>query len=200
MNQKDRKVKVVLCTVTAVLAFSNFNIAAHAAADVTSVLPSAGVDYTLAPDGTSLKNIQEGVDAGQQVAAMNGEVDSSTAAGVLNHVVNAGGLGGTENGAEGETQAELQARIEPAEDLVIAETKTVDVSLLDEKILKDVQKKLDRKDEEEGFKSLVINLHRRVRTPCTLTHGIIGSRFSICTVFSGGFLNQPMFLLRHGIL
>lgn len=156
MNQKDRKVKVVLCTVTAVLAFSNFNIAAHAAADVTSVLPSAGVDYTLAPDGTSLKNIQEGVDAGQQVAAMNGEVDSSTAAGVLNHVVNAGGLGGTENGAEGETQAELQARIEPAEDLVIAETKTVDVSLLDEKILKDVQKKLDRKDEEEGFKSLVI--------------------------------------------
>lgn len=39
---------------------------------------------------------------------------------------------------------------------MIAETKTVDVSLLDEKILKDVQKKLDRKDEEEGFKSLVI--------------------------------------------
>ena len=57
MRQKN--VKMIMCTVTAVLAFSSVNLRAEAATDLASVLPSAGVDYTLQTDATSLKNIKE---------------------------------------------------------------------------------------------------------------------------------------------
>lgn len=158
MRQKN--VKVVMCAVTAVLTFSSIDISAKAATNVASVLPSAGVDYTLASNGTSLKNIQDesdtektgSVPAGagtDQGTGQDGSVPNNTAAGVLNEVMN-------NMGTEEASQAEPQTLEETKEDLVIEETNEVDISLLDEKILRDVQKKLDRKDEEEGFKSLVI--------------------------------------------
>lgn len=55
-------------------------------------------------------------------------------------------------------QAEMPAMdtTATADEKVIEETKEVDISNLDAKILKDVAKKLDRKDEEESFKNLVI--------------------------------------------
>ncbi len=153
--------KVVMCAVTAVLTFSSIDISAKAATNVASVLPSAGVDYTLASNGTSLKNIQDESDTEKsgsvpsagagtdQGTGQDGSVPNNTAAGVLNEVMN-------NMGTEEASQAEPQTLEETKEDLVIEETNEVDISLLDEKILRDVQKKLDRKDEEEGFKSLVI--------------------------------------------
>ncbi len=159
MRQKN--VKVVMCAVTAVLTFSSIDISAKAATNVASVLPSAGVDYTLASNGTSLKNIQDESDTEKsgsvpsagagtdQGTGQDGSVPNNTAAGVLNEVMN-------NMGTEEASQAEPQTLEETKEDLVIEETNEVDISLLDEKILRDVQKKLDRKDEEEGFKSLVI--------------------------------------------
>ena len=45
MRQKN--VKMAICAVTAILTFSGMNIEANAATDLASVLPSAGVDYTL---------------------------------------------------------------------------------------------------------------------------------------------------------
>ncbi len=155
---KRKNIKVITCAVTAVLTFSSVNIDASAATDINSVLPSAGVDYTLADNGTSLKNIQE--DAGLQEEGADGSqeenLSNNTAADVLSDIVGNTGAMAVGEEAEPEISQEYQARIEPAADLVIEETKEVDISLLDEKILKDVQKKLDRKDEEEGFKSLVI--------------------------------------------
>ncbi len=153
MRQKN--VKVVMCAVTAVLTFSSIDISANAATSVASVLPSAGVDYTLASEGTSLKNIKEEadtekVDAGQKEentdSSQDGSVSGNSAADVLNEVMSS-----MEN-----VGAVPQETAEKKEEIVIEETKQVDVSLLDEKILRDVQKRLDRKDEEEGFKSLVI--------------------------------------------
>ncbi len=155
MRQKN--VKVVMCAVTAVLTFSSIDISANAATSVASVLPSAGVDYTLASEGTSLKNIKEEADtektdAGQKEENTDGSqeesVSGNSAAEVLNEVLN--------NMETAGAVTVPQETTEKKEEIVIEETKQVDISLLDEKILKDVQKRLDRKDEEEGFKSLVI--------------------------------------------
>lgn len=55
---KQKNVKMAICAVTAVLAFSGMNIEANAATDLSSVLPSAGVDYTLQANATSLKSIK----------------------------------------------------------------------------------------------------------------------------------------------
>ena len=52
---RQKSVKVVMCAVTAVLTFSSIDISVNAASNVASVLPSAGVDYTLASNGTSLR-------------------------------------------------------------------------------------------------------------------------------------------------
>lgn len=154
---KQKNVKVVMCAVTAVLTFSSIDISANAATSVASVLPSAGVDYTLASEGTSLKNIKEETDTEKTDAGLKeentddsqeGSVSGNSAAEVLNEVMNNMGTAGA--------VTVPQETTEKKEDIVIEETKQVDVSLLDEKILKDVQKRLDRKDEEEGFKSLVI--------------------------------------------
>jgi Cell wall-associated hydrolases (invasion-associated proteins) len=155
MRQKN--VKVVMCAVTAVLTFSSIDISANAATSVASVLPSAGVDYTLASEGTSLKNIKEEADTektdvGQKEENTDGSqeesVSGNSAAEVLNEVLN--------NMETAGAVTVPQETTEKKEEIVIEETKQVDISLLDEKILKDVQKRLDRKDEEEGFKSLVI--------------------------------------------
>ena len=154
---RQKSVKVVMCAVTAVLTFSSIDISANAATSVASVLPSAGVDYTLASEGTSLKNIKEEADTektdvGQKEENTDGSqeesVSGNSAAEVLNEVLN--------NMETAGAVTVPQETTEKKEEIVIEETKQVDISLLDEKILKDVQKRLDRKDEEEGFKSLVI--------------------------------------------
>ena len=153
MRQKN--VKMIMCTVTAVLAFSSVNLRAEAATDLASVLPSAGVDYTLQTDATSLKNIKEEA----ETSVTEGEtqtVDIQPEA-VPGDAVPSDGSQQTEN-LIAAVQAEMPAMDTTAtvDEKVIEETKEVDISNLDAKILKDVAKKLDRKDEEESFKNLVI--------------------------------------------
>lgn len=160
MRQKN--VKMIMCTVTAVLAFSSVNLRAEAATDLASVLPSAGVDYTLQADATSLKNIKEEADTGKEVSKPetnvanggNQTVDIQPEA-VPRDAVPSDGSQQAEN-ADATVQAETPDAVVLEEEKVIEETKEVDISNLDAKILKDVAKKLDRKDEEESFKSLVI--------------------------------------------
>lgn len=157
MRQKN--VKMAICAVTAILTFSGMNIEANAATDLASVLPSAGVDYTLQANATSLKNIKEEADT-EKTETEEKNTENQTE-GVLADGVS--GNAASENmNAEQEktddakaTEAEENAAAE-AEEKIIEETKEVDTSNLSEKILKDVAKKLDRKDEEESFKSLVI--------------------------------------------
>ena len=153
MRQKN--MKMIMCTVTAVLAFSSMNLKADAATDLASVLPSAGVDYTLQTDATSLKNIKEEA----ETSVTEGEtqtVDIQPEA-VPGDAVPSDGSQQTEN-LIAAVQAEMPAMdtTATADEKVIEETKEVDISNLDAKILKDVAKKLDRKDEEESFKNLVI--------------------------------------------
>lgn len=163
MRQKN--VKMAMCAVTAVLAFSSMNLRADAATDLASVLPSAGVDYTLQANATSLKNIKDEADTDKEASkpetdGANGEnqtVDIQPEA-VPGDAAPADGAVRPE-GADVPAQTEVPAEeIAPAEteEKIIEETKEVDISNLDAKILKDVAKKLDRKDEEESFKSLVI--------------------------------------------
>lgn len=160
---RQKSVKVVMCAVTAVLTFSSIDISVNAASNVASVLPSAGVDYTLASNGTSLKNIKDEADTGKPeaegaaddgVSVTGNSQQAGTGTEVSGNASVSDNISGNAS-VEGAEAAGTQAA-EKKEDIVIEETNMVDVSMLDEKILRDVQKRLDRKDEEEGFKSLVI--------------------------------------------
>ena len=157
MRQKN--VKMAICAVTAILTFSGMNIEANAATDLASVLPSAGVDYTLQANATSLKNIKEEADT-EKAETEEKNTENQT------EDVPGDGVSGNAASENMNTEQEKTDDAEPAEaeenaaaeaeEKVIEETKEVDTSNLSEKILKDVAKKLDRKDEEESFKSLVI--------------------------------------------
>lgn len=182
MRQKN--MKTAICALTAVFAFSSMDICSMAATKISSVLPSAGVNYTLASDATSLKNIKEEVDlekelVAEQVLNVKKAQSSSVSDNLLKMEGNgAGNLEATvlsvsgnditeavaftvaeenvaeENVAEEITEEVIEAVI--TEEKVIEETKEVDASLLDEEVVKDVEKKLDKRDEEESFKNLVI--------------------------------------------
>ncbi len=157
MRQKN--VKMAICAVTAILTFSGMNIEANAATDLASVLPSAGVDYTLQANATSLKNIKEEADtekAETEETNTENQTEDVPADGVSGNAASENMNTEQEKTDDaGPAEAEENAAAE-AEEKVIEETKEVDTSNLSEKILKDVAKKLDRKDEEESFKSLVI--------------------------------------------
>lgn len=140
MRQKN--VKIVMCAVTAVLTFSSINIKTNAATNVVSVLPSAGINYALASDGTSLKNIKDEVETDKKTT------ESATGSSSVSDNASSTSKKQTES-AEAETT-------KTEKDKVIEETKDVDASSLSEEVLKSVEKKLDKKDEEESFKSLVI--------------------------------------------
>lgn len=157
MRQKN--VKMAICAVTAILTFSGMNIEANAATDLASVLPSAGVDYTLQANATSLKNIKEEADtekAETEEKNTENQTEDVPGDGVSGNAASENMNTEQEKTDDaGPAEAEENAAAE-AEEKVIEETKEVDTSNLSEKILKDVAKKLDRKDEEESFKSLVI--------------------------------------------
>lgn len=157
MRQKN--VKMAICAVTAILTFSGMNIEANAATDLASVLPSAGVDYTLQANATSLKNIKEEADtekAETEETNTENQTEGVPADGVSGNAASENMNTEQEKTDDAKaTEAEENAAAE-AEEKIIEETKEVDTSNLSEKILKDVAKKLDRKDEEESFKSLVI--------------------------------------------
>lgn len=151
--------KMAICAVTAILTFSGMNIEANAATDLASVLPSAGVDYTLQANATSLKNIKEEADtekAETEETNTENQTEGVPADGVSGNAASENMNTEQEKTDDAKaTEAEENAAAE-AEEKIIEETKEVDTSNLSEKILKDVAKKLDRKDEEESFKSLVI--------------------------------------------
>lgn len=175
---KQKNVKIVICAVTAVLTFSSIDISALASTKVTSVLPSAGVNYTLASNATSLKNIKDEADTKKaaETQEMAAATDTQTTS-VSDNASNT--VGSTSANVTGETvvstgekaadvtatEAAVTTATDAAdttedagvtEEKVIEETKEVDASEISEEVVKDVERKLDKKDEEESFKSLVI--------------------------------------------
>ncbi len=143
MRQKN--VKIVMCAVTAVLTFSSIDMKINAATDVTTVLPSVGIDYTLASNATSLKTIKDVAETEKVVSGST----TSTSVSSNGSKTDAQTTGASVTKASADETAS-------AEKKVIEETKNVDTSKVDEHILKSVEKKLDKKAEEESFKSLVI--------------------------------------------
>lgn len=164
MRQKN--VKIVICAVTAVLTFSSMDMSVSAADKVSDVLPSAGVNYTLASNATSLKTIKDEVDTEKTASDQKtdtGKTDSvsDNASGVSATAVKTDNNTASENEPVSDQTAaaeltDAQAAETKTEEKVIEETKQVDISRLNSDILRDVQKRLDKKDEEESFKSLVI--------------------------------------------
>lgn len=169
---RQKSMKIAVCAVTAVLTFSVYDIAANAATNVSSVLPSAGANYILASNATSLKNIKEEAEAGKtQTESTDGTV--------------------SENASENtDAQAASQDTAQASGEKVIEETKPVDSSRLSEDILKDVEKRLARKDEEESFKGLVIarvNDYVNVRSIPSEDGEIIGKLYDKSV---GSFLSE----------
>ena len=160
---KQKNMKMVIGAITAVLTFSSMDINTWAATKVSSVLPSAGVNYTLASDATSLKSIKDGADIEKVVVAEQTKNDGTVSnSSVSDNSARANSTSGNVAGAvvaavsANETTDTSVTGFAVSEGKVIEETKEVDASKLDEKILKDIEKKLDKKEEEESFKQLVI--------------------------------------------
>lgn len=150
---RHKNVKIVICAVTAVLTFSSIDIKTNAATGISSVLPSAGIDYTLASNATSLKNIKDEANTQMTQSTNSAGVSGNTSNNSTQASVSAGSTNTTSVTGSGET---VSGDTSKAAEKTIEETKVVDASTVDESVLKSVEKKLDKKDEEEGFKSLVI--------------------------------------------
>ncbi len=150
---RHKNVKIVICAVTAVLTFSSIDIKTNAATGISSVLPSAGIDYTLASNATSLKNIKDEANTQMTQSTNSAGVSGNTSNNSTQASVSAGSTNTTSVTGSGET---VSGDTSKAAEKTIEETKVVDASTVDENVLKSVEKKLDKKDEEEGFKSLVI--------------------------------------------
>lgn len=193
MRQKN--VKIVICAVTAVLTFSSIDIKANAATDVASVLPSAGVSYTLASNATSLKNIKEEADT--EKSAVDTKKDSSVSGNESDKSaeskdtdIKAAENKGAGEAAESDSLEKEEKEETKAEEKVIEETKPVDTSKLSESVLKDVQRRLNRKDEEESFKHLVIakvNNYVNVRNIPSEEGEIVGKLYDKCV---GTFISE----------
>lgn len=160
---KQKSMKIVVCAVTAVLTFSSIDITANAATNVSSVLPSAGANYILASNASSLKDIKEEADV--EKAGEKKDTESAVSDNTSDSTV---------------SQASPVEETPEVEEKVIEETKQVDTSRLSEDILKDVEKRLARKDEEESFKSLVIarvNNYVNVRSSANEEGEIVGKLY-----------------------
>lgn len=118
---KTTNMKVATCAFAAFLAFSGMSMTAEASS-TQAVLPSAGIDYILATNGTSLKNIQD-------EAVSDSKVSDNSITNLVDDSV---------------TTVKTEK--------IIEETATPE----SQKTIKEKEKELTVKREEEGFKSLVI--------------------------------------------
>lgn len=156
---RQKSMKMVIGAVAAVLTFSSMDISAMAATKVTSVLPSAGVNYALASDATSLKNMKDEADMVKSVNKQAAKAEEKQETSVSDNAAQQN-AGSTSANVANEVTANVNDTVAEtetvAEEIVIEEVKEADASAVSEKVVKDVERKLDRKDEEESFKSLVI--------------------------------------------
>ena len=155
MGQKNRRSngrfnrRSIVCALAASLVFG-MTPAQVKAAEIAAVLPSAGVDFALASNATSLKAMQEEAEAA--IADVSAVADPALASPAASSSNTQDASQGTAKDA-GISYAE---EADQAADKVIEETKVADTSGLSEAVVKSVAQKLDQKDEEEGFKNLVI--------------------------------------------
>ena len=129
--------RAVVCALSAAILFSGMNL--NVSAKETSGLPSAGIDYFLASNATSVKSIKDN----ETETASSGKSDEEDT-----------GLSVTANALPTATATAepIEEEEEETEEKVIEET----VISYTTKTIHEKERELDAKREEEGFKSLVI--------------------------------------------
>ncbi|MBD5458677.1 MAG: C40 family peptidase [Lachnospiraceae bacterium] len=136
---RRESVRIAACTMAAVITFSGMKLSVYAAGDLNSVLPSAGIDYSLSSESTtSLSDMKEEVER---------ENSSDLTASTAEIAIKGSGeipIGGM---LESNTQSTISdKKIEKT--IVVSEGYTRD--------LREASNAAKLSEEEEGFKSLVI--------------------------------------------
>lgn len=150
MQRKSVKVakRVAFGAVSAVLLFSSINM--DVLAKEATGLPSAGIDYFLSSNATSVKNLKDEEDA--KKASTSETKDNQNDVGALTSALPTATATASPTATAGipfENAATQQGK---AEEKVIEET----VIATTTKTVSQMDRKLEAKREEEGFKSLVI--------------------------------------------
>lgn len=139
-------VKIVGCIMAASLLFSGMNMEAFAKEGTG--LPSAGIDYFLSNDGTSVKNIQDEKLAEEKKT--EAKVDETKDESAVEK---------SEQNAQQTASPIVAATAEPsAEPVIEKEEKVIEETMIatTTKTVVEKERELETKREEEGFKSLVI--------------------------------------------
>ena len=136
---RRESVRIAACTMAAIIAFSGMKISVHAAGDLNSVLPSAGIDYSLSSESTtSLSDMKE-------------EVERENSSGLTASTAEIAVKGSGEIPIGGMLESNAQTTISDKKierTIVVSEGYTRD--------LREASNAAKLSEEEEGFKSLVI--------------------------------------------
>lgn len=152
---QNKGMKIAVCTISAALIFSNINIEAFAKSGIG--LPSAGIDYFLSSNATSVKSLKDEEDSSDKKA--DKKVDDSVIA--------------TASPSAAKT---AEPKKEEKEEKVIEETAIASMN----KTVSEKKKELETKKEEESFKSLVIakvNDYVNVRSTSSEEGEILGKLY-----------------------
>lgn len=152
---QNKGMKIAVCTISAALIFSNINIEAFAKSGTG--LPSAGIDYFLSSNATSVKSLKDEEDSSDKKA--DKKVDDSVIA--------------TASPSAAKT---AEPKKEEKEEKVIEETAIASMN----KTVSEKKKELETKKEEESFKSLVIakvNDYVNVRSTSSEEGEILGKLY-----------------------
>lgn len=139
MQKKNVKIiRAAAGAVSAILIFSSMNI--DVLAKETGGLPSAGIDFILSSDATSVKNLKDEEDEKKKdnASSESGEAQATASP--------------TATATASPTATPEAEEEEETEDKVIEETAIATTT----KTIPQMERKLEAKREEEGFKSLVI--------------------------------------------
>lgn len=136
---RRESVRIAACTMAAVITFSGMKLSVHAAGDLNSVLPSAGIDYSLSSESTtSLSDMKE-------------EVERENSSGLTASTAEIAIKGSGEIPIGGMLESNAQSTISDKKiekTIVVSEGYTRD--------LREASNAAKLSEEEEGFKSLVI--------------------------------------------
>ncbi len=132
---QNKRAKIVVCVMSAALLFSGMNIEGFA--KEATGLPSAGIDYFLATDATSVKNIKDEEDAKKSEQSAVGE--KATASPSMTAAPSA--------------TASVESDAQPVKEEKVIEETAVAVTT---KTIPEKEREIANKKEEERFKSLVI--------------------------------------------
>ena len=137
---KRESLRIAACAMAAVMTFSGTGLSAYASESLSSVLPSAGIDYSLAPDekSTSLSDIKEDVER-----EASSDLTASTA----------------EIAVKGKTEIPIGGMLESNTQSTISDKEIERTIVVSEGYTKDLREASNAarlREEEEGFKNLVI--------------------------------------------